>query len=499
MADRVFLAVDLGASSGRVLAGSFDGEKLLLQEVHRFDNGPAHVAGRMYWDLLHLWEQVQQGLRSAAARYGKQVQSVGVDTWGVDFALLADGDELLGNPYHYRDRRTQGALERAFEIVPREEIFRATGIQFMEINTLYQLLAMKWQESPLLGPARRMLMIPDLFHWLLSGRQTNEFTNASTTQMLDPRTGDWAHELLRRFELPLELLGPISQPGEVLGALLPDVARQTGLEGVQVVLPPTHDTAAAVLAVPAQGTPGGDPSWCYISSGTWSLMGVESPEPVLSDECLKLNFTNEGGVGRTVRLLKNITGLWLLQECRRVWNRQGRDFSWEDLTRLADQAPPLRCFINPDAPDFVAPESMPEAIRQFCNRTGQEVPSDEGAIVRCAVESLAMKCRQVLSWLERLTGTRVETIHIVGGGTRNTQLCQATADACGRLVLAGPVEATATGNCLMQAIAAGELGSVEEARAVVRSSFPLETYEPHNTAAWDEAYERFLTVSPEPE
>ena len=494
MAETVYLAADLGASSGRVLAGRFDGRTLCLDEVHRFENGPVHVGPRTYWDVLALWQQLQVGFRAATARYSGQIRSVGVDTWGVDFALLGRGDELLGNPRHYRDRHTDGVVERACGIAPREEIFAHTGLQFMQFNSLFQLLAMKWDGSPLLEQAEQFLMMPDLFHWLLTGVKSNEFTNATTSQCLNPATGKWAIPLLEKLELPAQIFGDIAMPGATLGSILPDVALETGLSGVAVVLPGTHDTASAVMAVPASAAAATDdmqPDWCYISSGTWSLMGVESPRPVINDLCRQLNFTNEGGIGGTIRLLKNITGLWLVQECRRVWAQQGQNRSWDELNGLADAAPPRKSFIDPDHVDFMAPSDMPAAIQDFCRRTGQPVPESPGAVIRCAIDSLALKCRRVLGWLEQLIGGRLETIHIVGGGTQNRRLCQATADACGRRVLAGPVEATALGNVLVQAIAAGEIGDVRQAREVVRSSFPLDEYLPRETPAWDEAYARF--------
>lgn len=492
MAEKAFLAIDMGASSGRHMAGLFDGDKLRLEEIYRFENGAVEVAGRLYWDLLGLWSHVRQGLCAAGAQLGDRVAGVGVDTWGVDFGLLGKGDELLGNPYHYRDSRTNDIMQKAFAIVPREEIFRHTGLQFMQLNTLFQLLAMKLERSPLLEAAQSMLMIPDLFHWLLTGTKCNEMTEASTSQLYNPATGGWAVELLDRFDLPTDILGPIEQPGTNLGPLLPNLVAETGLSAARVILPGSHDTASAVMAVPAQSRPGERPDWCYISLGTWALMGIESPEPVISDKVLELNFTNEGGVGNTIRLLKNITGMWLIQECRRTWNRAGRDWGWEDLNGLSAAAKPLVSFINPDVSDFLAPESMPDAIRDFCRRTGQTVPGNEGAVLRCALESIAMKFRHVLGMCEELAGGRLETIHIVGGGTQNRQLCQAAADACGRRVVAGPVEATAIGNLMMQAVSAGDVGSIAEAREVIRRSFDVEQYEPKKTAAWDDAYERFL-------
>lgn len=493
MAEKAYLAVDIGASSGRHVVGRFDGKRLALEEVYRFENGPVEVLGSLHWDLLGLWSQVKNGLRAAASR-GGPITSVGVDTWGVDFGLLARDDILLGNPYHYRDSRTNGMMEKAFSIVSREEIFRHTGLQFMQFNSLYQLLAMKLARSPLLEAAKTWLMMPDLFHWLMTGQKSNEFTNATTSQFYDPLKGDWARELLAKFDLPSAILGPISPPGTDLGPLRTVVASETGLNGTRVVLPGTHDTASAVMAVPAASRPGQRPDWCYISLGTWALLGIESPQPVVTDKVLQLNFTNEGGVGNTYRVLKNICGLWLVQECRRVWNQSGRNFGWEDLNQLSAAAKPLVAFIDPDAQDFLAPDDMPEAIRAFCRKTGQPAPGDEGAVVRCAIESLAMKIRHVLGMCEELAGGRIETIHIVGGGTKNRQLCQAAADACARRVVAGPVEATATGNLMMQAVAAGDVKTIAEAREVIRNSFEVEEYLPRDTAAWDEAYGRFLKV-----
>ena len=388
MSERAFLAVDMGASSGRHVVGLFDGNKLRLEEVFRFENGAVEAHGNLYWDLLGLWSHVRQGLRAAGSRFGSQIASVGVDTWGVDFGLLGRNDELLGNPYHYRDRRTNDMPDRAFSIVPREEIFRHTGLQFLQFNTLFQLAAMKLANSPLLDVAETLLMVPDLFHWLLTGVKCNEMTEASTSQFYDPVAGGWATELLGAFDLPTNILGTIEQPGTDLGPLLPNLAAETGLTETRVVLPASHDTGSAVMAVPAQSIPGQRPDWCYISLGTWALMGIESPQPVINDTVLRLNFTNEGGVGNTSRVLKNITGMWLLQECRRIWNLDGRNWDWEDLNRLSAAAKPLVSFINPDTPDFVAPDNMPQTICDFCRRTGQTVPADEGAILRCALNFL---------------------------------------------------------------------------------------------------------------
>ena len=495
MASKAYLAIDMGASSGRHLLGRFDGEKLAIEEIYRFENGAVEFDGSLFWDLLGLWSHVRKGLHAAGAQRGNEIASIGVDTWGVDFGLLGRSDVLLGNPYHYRDSRCNGMLERAMEIVPREEIFQHTGLQFMQINTLYQLLSMKFSESPILDAAETMLMVPDLFHWLLTGVKCNEMTEASTSQMFNPLTGNWATELMDRFGLPTDMLCRIEQPGTNLGPLRANLARQSGISGADVVLPGSHDTASAVMAVPAASRPGEQPDWCYISLGTWALMGIESPKPLINDAVMKLNFTNEGGVDNTIRLLKNITGMWLLQECRRVWNRQGKDWDWEDLGGLASAAKPRVSLIYPDAPEFAAPENMPEAIREFCKRTGQAVPEDEGAVLRCVLDSLALRFRQILAECEELAGRRIETIHMVGGGTQNRQLCQLTSDACGRPVVAGPIEATAIGNAMLQAVSAGDISTIAEAREVIRRSFPMDRYKPRKTGAWDDAFEKFVKVA----
>jgi len=489
--EKVYLAVDMGASSGRVVAGLFDGERIALEEVHRFSNGGIAANGRLYWDALALWDHLQNGLRQAATMYPGRVASVGVDTWGVDYALLGPGHELLGNPRHYRDARTQGQLESALQIVSREEIFADTGLQFMELNTLYQLLAMKQENPALLDLAESFLMMPDLFHWLLTGNKANEFTNASTTQFCNATTRQWSTDLLERFEIPTRMLGDIVHPGTDLGALRAAVADATGLRDVRVVLPGTHDTASAVMAVPAASQPGAVPDWCYISSGTWSLMGAETSAPVINDRCRELNFTNEGGVGGTTRLLKNIAGLWLIQECQRSWEQSGQSRTWQQLVDLADSAEPLASLVAPDRAEFVAPRDMPTALREACAETGEKVPESDAAVVRCALESLALRYRMVLGWTEQLVGGPLETVHIVGGGTQNQLLCQMTADACQRRVLAGPVEATAIGNLMVQVLSDKEVGSVAEAREVVRSSFQVDEYTPRDAAPWDAAFERF--------
>jgi rhamnulokinase len=480
------LAFDLGAESGRGVLGLFDGQRLRLEVVHRFPNGPVRTLDSLHWDVLRLYTEMLQALRRCAADHGG-VDSLGVDTWGVDFALLGRGNTLLGNPRHYRDPHTEGVMEQAFTRVPRAEVFRQTGLQFMRFNTLFQLLALQRDRSPLLDAAETLLFMPDLFHFFFTGVKVNEFTDASTSQMYDPTARGWAYGLLQAFGLPARVLGTIVPPGTVLGPLRPAVATETSLRPAPVIAPASHDTGAAVAAVPATGA-----SWAYISSGTWSLMGAELPAPLIDERVHRYNFTNEGGVGGTIRFLKNIMGLWLVQECRRTWERAGQAFSYEELMRLATAAPPFASLVDPDDASFILPASMPAAIAEFCRRTGQPAPVEPGAVVRCALESLALRYRWVLERLEELLGRRLDVIHVVGGGCQNTLLCQFAADACNRTVLAGPVEATATGNVLVQAIGLGVLGSLAEAHEVVRRSFEVVPYTPHDPDKWHEPYRRFL-------
>lgn len=489
MAEQCFVAVDLGAESGRVIAGLFNGKTVALEQLHRFPNGPVAVGDTLRWDILRLWTEIQHGLGMASSKHGEAIRSVGVDTWGVDFALLGRNQELLGHPYHYRDPRTQGLLNHTLTQVSRSEIFASTGLQFMEINTLYQVIAMQQQYPEILDLVERFLLMPDLFHWLLSGSQVVEFTNATTTQFFNPPTGTWALELLRKLHVPTRMLGDVVRPGTVLGKLRSSVATRIGMSRIDVVAPATHDTAAAVAAVPTQLT--GTAKWAYISSGTWSLMGVELPHAVLTEQALQRNVTNEGGIDGTYRLLKNIMGLWLVQECRRSLERQGRPLDYADMVRQAEAAPAFRSLVDPDDKAFLAPADMPTAIRDWCRKTNQPQPETDGQLIRCVLESLALKYRTVLGWLEELTGESVEVIHVVGGGCQNHLLNQFTASACNRPVIAGPVEATALGNVLVQARAAGAISSLNEIRAVVRASSELKIFEPARGEEWQAASARF--------
>jgi len=487
----VYLAVDLGAESGRVVAGHFDGERIGLEEVHRFPNGPVSVRGTLQWDILRLWSDVKVGLGKAAQEYGRRIAGIGLDTWGVDFGLLDANDELLGNPYHYRDSRTDGMMEVAFQKVPRAEVFEQTGIQFMQLNSLFQLVAMVEARSPQLEVARRFLNVPDLLNFWLTGRKANEFSIATTSQCYDPRTGQWATALLERLGIPTGMFGQIVPPGTVLGCLLPDLAAELGGLQTSVIAPATHDTGSAVAAVPM------DPeNAIYLSSGTWSLMGVEVRQPVINEAMLAYNLTNEGGVGGTFRLLKNIMGLWLVQECRREWLRHGQDHDYSEMVEMAAAAPAFGSLVYPGDDGFLHPGDMPAQIQAFCRATGQRVPESKGEILRCALESLALEYRWVAERLDELTGKRLGTIHIIGGGSKNELLDQFAADATGRTVVAGPVEATALGNVLVQAIALGDIGSIVSGREVVRRSFDLKIFEPHDSGAWGEAYERYLRIHP---
>jgi rhamnulokinase len=490
MESKNFLAVDLGASNGRVLLGTWDGAAFQLQELHRFPNGPVNVHGHLYWDALRLWTEIKQGLCEYSNRFTAPLTSIGIDTWGVDFALLDAQGRLLGNPRHYRDSRNDGILEWSFDRTPSSEIFSETGIQFMQINTLFQLLSMVRDPDPQLQSAQTLLMMPDLFNYWLTGRKVAEYTIASTSQMINPWSRDWSTALLRRVGLPLHLLPEIVKPGTILAEVMPEVRSETGLSGPALVIAAAgHDTAAAVAAIP-----GLNPHSAYISSGTWSLVGVENDHPIVNQEALDLNFTNEGGVFGTVRLLKNVTGLWLLQESRSQWKREGRDYDWDQLLAEAADSRPFLCFVDPDADDFRAPGDMPTAIRRYCRQTGQLEPATVGAVVRCCLESLALKSRLVLEGLARLTGRRIEDIRVVGGGCQNRMLCQFTADACQRPVVTGPVEATALGNIMVQAIAAGCLPDLQAGRQAIADSVKQERLEPREQAEWEAAYQRFAVL-----
>ncbi len=480
-----FLAFDLGAESGRAVCGVLAKDHIELEVLHRFRTEGLTMLGTRQWDLPRIYEEICTGLTCYARKYGPQLDGIGVDTWGVDFGLLTKDGELLANPVHYRDKRTDGMMEHAFSILPKDDIYRATGIQFLPFNTLYQLLSMRQAQSPILEVADGLLMMGDLLSYLLCGNQACEYTAASTSQLLEPHTRTWNKELLDTFDLPKNLLRDIVPPGTIIGKLLPDIAERTGLSpDTPIIAPCIHDTGSAVAATPVSTDSG---PWAYLSSGTWSLLGAELPEPMVNEESLKEDFTNEGGAENTIRFLKNIFGLWLVQECRRVWEREtGESLDYSTLTAEAEAAPAFTALIDLDDPRLLAPDNMPELIQTLCRESGQPVPETRGEIIRCALESLAMKYRQTLHTLDRLLGRKTERLYIIGGGTQNKLLCQMTADACGIPVTAGPVEATALGNIGLQAIGVGALDSVQALRTLIAHSSPLEQYQPKNTTDWDQ-------------
>lgn len=477
-----FVAADLGAASGRVMVGQWNGRTFALDELHRFPNNGVHGAGGLHWDALRIWSELQGGLAKFRTRFQGAPTAIGVDAWGVDFALLDTRGRLVGNPYHYRDARTDGVPELAFQRIDERELFLRTGVRTMPINTLFQLYSMVQAADPQLRAAETLLMIPDLFHYFLCGAKFVEYTEATTTQMYATE-GGWARNILDRLEIPTRILPDVVLPGTVLAPIQSEVLRNTGLSGeVPVVATASHDTANAVAAIPNM-----DENSVFISSGTWSLMGAELKHPVISDDAFAWEFTNEGGANGSTLLVKNLTGLWMLQECMRQWSSEGTSVTWADVTAMASSAPALECVLDVDADDFRMPDNMPSAIAAYCRLTSQCVPQTIGATARCCLESLSLKYRSVLKPLELLVGRHLETIRIVGGGCLNALLCQMTADACDRVVVAGPAEASAFGNVMLQAIATGHLDGVKAGRTSMAESIACATYFPHRNSMWDDA------------
>ncbi len=484
-----YVAIDLGAESGRIIVVTMDAAAgcVALDEVHRFPNGPVQVGGSLHWDVLRLWSEIKLGLRKAAAAHPGELRSVAVDTWGIDYALLDRRGALLGNPYAYRDPRTNAVFAPAVEKAGRWDIYRQSGgVQFMSINTLYQLYAAALQGDPALQAADTFLMLPDLFGYWLTGERACEFTDATTTQFYDGAARRWATGLLDCLGIPTAMLPPVILPGTQLGVLRADVAEETGLDRLPVIAVAGHDTASAVVAVPADSG-----HFAWLSSGTWSLLGGVSDEPIVTEQALAYNFSSYGGAAGQFLPWKNIMGLWLVQECRRAWSREGRELSYDELTELAAAAPPFGYRLDPDDPAFLAPPNMPEAIAAYCRRTAQRPPVGPGETVRGVLESLAVCYRRTLEWLSELQGRRFDALYAIGGGTKNSLLCQFTADACGVPLIAGPVEATALGNAALQGVALGDFGSLDEARGVIRRCAEVVVYEPGAGGGWDEAYARF--------
>ena len=483
------IAFDLGASSGRGMIGRFNGNRLEVEELNRFPNDPVDLSGHTFWDILRLYWEIRQGLLKFANRQDGNIASIGIDTWGVDFGLLDRSGQLLGNPYHYRDARTDGMFEEAFRRMPREEIYGRTGIAFQKFNTLYQLLSVQLNDPDTLEKASAMLFIPDLLGYFLTGERKTEFTEATTSQLLDAKSGNWSKELLEAMDIPEHFLTGIDYPGTNRGKVKKEIASHLGIGEVPLIAVATHDTGSAVAAVPAL-----DSSYAFLSSGTWSLMGVEGKEPVINENTLKWNYTNEGCVGGRYRLLKNIMGLWIIQECKREWDRKGEVYGFDDMVRMAESSAPFLAFIDPDDDLFYHAGEMPAKIQRYCRQTGQAVPQSKGEIVRCIYESLAMKYRWSFERLEVILGKSLDILHIVGGGTKNRLLNQFTANALKKPVICGPTEATAIGNLMIQAMALGEVRDQSEIRQVVKNSFPTEDYFPTETDVWEEAYQNFLKL-----
>ncbi len=483
------LAFDFGASSGRAMLFTFDGETLSIEEMHRFSNDPVLVGGSFHWDVLRLFHEIKTGILKTINAGHRDILSIGIDTWGVDFGLFDKNGKLLGNPYHYRDSRTDGMLEQADREMGKQYIFDHTGIQFNFFNTLFQLMAMRGE--PVMDIAEHLLFMPDIFNYFLTGNMKNEYTEASTSQLLDANKKEWDMELIQKAKIPTHLFGDIVQPGTIVGYLTDALCEELGCPKIPVIAIGSHDTASAVASVPV---PEAYP-YAYISTGTWALMGAELEKPEITESSYQYNFTNEGGVCGKIRFLKNIMGLWIVQESKRQWEREGKSFSFNDLEQAARAAKPHQSFIDPDDHSFAAPGNMPERIREFCRKTGQPVPQTEGEVIRCAMESLAFKCRMVADALEDVQGKTLEAVHMLGGGIKDTMFCEFVACATGKRVLAGPVEATSTGNAVMQLMALGKIGDLAAARSAIRTSFPIKAYEPAEKAEWEEAYKTYKTIA----
>ena len=482
---RKYIAVDLGAESGRVMLGSVSADRLALEEIHRFSNGPVEEGGSLRWDFDRLLSEIKTGISKAVKTARAQVWGIGIDSWGVDFGLLDGDGRLIENPYHYRDSQTNGMMEKAFELMSKREIYENTGVQFMQLNSVYQLLAMRLSSSVALAKAKYLIFIADLFSYYLCGKLFGEYTLASTSQFMDMRTGQWSRDVLARLSLPIGILPRIVRPGTVVGQLSARVGRELACGPIGIIAIGSHDTASAVAAVPA-----GDSNWAYLSSGTWSLMGVEVPQAIVNDKTFEYEFTNEGGVEDTIRLLKNIMGLWLTQECKRQWQREGTDLSYAELSAMAEKAEPFARHIDVDYSGFLAPGDMPKRINDYLAGTGQAAIDDKGQMIRTILEALAFKYRLVLARIEDVIGKAIDCLHIVGGGMQNELLNQFAANATGKKVIAGPAEATATGNILMQAKATRQIKTLAEAREIVRNSFDLKEYQPQDVSLWDEQYKK---------
>ena len=489
MSAKHFLAFDLGASSGRAILGTMENGKLNLSEIHRFKNQMVRIHGSYYWNIYSLFEALKTGLKKCIVEHKIQPDSIGIDTWGVDYSLVSESGQLVGLPFAYRDHRTDNAMEQFFKILPKEETYLLSGIQFMQFNTLFQLYASKKENHSRLNIAESLLFTPDTLNYLFTGVKKNEYTIASTSQMLKPGKAEWEERLLDAAGVDTSLVEELVQPGEVIGNILSEIQEDTGSTEIPCIAVASHDTASAIVSVPAS-----EGEWAYLSSGTWSLLGIESKEPLVSEATLAMNFTNEGGVDGTTRFLKNIMGMWLIQECKRIWDEE-KEFEWQEIVDMCMDEEHFRCFINPDNPVFLNPGNMPQAIKEYCAQTGQKVPENKGQVARCIYDSLVLKYKFTIEQIESVTGKKIEKLHIIGGGANNEMMNQLTADAIGIPVYAGPTEATAIGNLMIQARALGAVGTLGEIREMVRNSFEVKIYEPNPTLDWETAYEAFKKLN----
>ncbi|MFV0590250.1 MAG: rhamnulokinase [Draconibacterium sp.] len=488
MSKKHLLAFDLGASSGRAILGTLENGKLELTEVHRFKNQMIRIHGSYYWNIYSLFEELKTGLKKCILEHRVQPDSIGVDTWGVDYSLVSESGQLVGLPFAYRDHRTDNIMDEFFKQVSKKETYLLSGIQFMQFNTLFQVFASKKESHSRLNIAKSLLFTPDTLNYLFTGVKKNEYTIASTSQMVKPGKAEWETKLLKAAGVQADLVEELIQPGTVVGTILPEIQEDTGSSEIPCIAVASHDTASAIASVPASGG-----NWAYLSSGTWSLLGIESAEPLVSEETLAMNFTNEGGVDSTSRFLKNIMGMWLIQECKRIWDEE-KELQWQEVVDMCMKAAHFKCFINPDNPVFLNPGNMPKAIQQYCKNTGQPVPESKGEIARCIYDSLVLKYKFTIEQIESITGTKIDKLHIIGGGANNRMMNQLTADALGIPVFAGPTEATAIGNLMIQARALKAVDTLDEIRQVVKNSFELVEHQPNPTLDWNSAYEKFKTL-----
>jgi rhamnulokinase len=487
-----FIAFDIGASSGRTIVGTLENKILKLDEVYRFQNRGIQIDNSLCWDISKIYRNILKGLQIYVENFGPNVDGIGIDTWGVDFVLLDKNDEMVGNAYHYRDLRTQGVLEEIFKIITKEKIFSETGIQFMDLNSLVQLYSMVLNEPQKLSIAHTFLMVPDYLNFLLSGKKSTEYSIATTSQIYNPIQDEWAYYLIEKLGFKSKWFQIILPTGSILGSIKNNIAKEVGFDkNIKVIAPACHDTGSAVAAVPADMEKYSSGEWAYLSSGTWSILGVELNKPLINNKVLKYNFTNEGGLNNSIRFLKNVTGMWIIQECKRIWENEGKELIWEDIVSEAKKAPQFQYLIDPNNPIFLNPKDMIIAIQKFCEDHNQKKPESIAEISRAIFESLAFKYKEVMENLEELIGKKIKILHIIGGGSSNQLLNQFTANALGIPIKVGPVEATAMGNILIQAYALGEINNINELRTIVQNSVDIKTLSPHDSNEWETNYKRY--------